>query len=163
MERRWDYYFVGFGAVATVITREKLWADSEYVAYRRFFNRLARPHGNGWVQTEVFHPYHEDWLRRVPCYVLFERRSDVTELNLTNPPAVATYTGEVPERWRNGLVSAELQNALFVRRSIARRLRTSTTGYAHPYIRLTDDPKETLRIRADLGRVWETIHGTAAQ
>jgi len=55
-----DYFYVGFGTVAALITREEVWADPDRESYRDFFNILARPGPNGRLhQSEVFVPGHQ--------------------------------------------------------------------------------------------------------
>lgn len=153
-DRGWDYHFVGFGTVGSVLTRKQVWKEQRYAPYRRFYNLLVRPEGETWVHSESFHPHHDDWERRLLAYILFDPRPGKTEFNLVNPPRVAVYSGAVPERWdRNRPVAVQLEDLLFRSRGIARRLRTSKIGFGHNYMKLADEKAKTASIRVSLNRI----------
>ncbi len=140
----WRYYFVGFGTVGASIRREELWTDPSYEPYRRFYNVLARFDGKHLVQSETFHPYHENWADRAQApYVIFDVAR--SSFNITSPHHVATWNGgALPEEWTSDLRSNEIERLLFTEREIFhRRLRTSPTGYGHPKLNLVLNGHQT--------------------
>lgn len=151
---RWDYYFVGFATVGSAPTREQVWREERYAGYRSFYNLLVRPEGGTFVHAEAFHPPHADWERRSSApYILFDSRPGMTEFDLVSPPHVAVYSGALPETWNQEPTAAHLENLLFRSRGKVRRLRTSKTGFGHTYMKVSNDEKETARIRATLNRI----------
>jgi hypothetical protein len=87
-----DYFYVGFGTVAALITREEVWADPDREAYRDFFNILGRPGPYGHLhQSEVFVPSHKDWERRCASPMIFFEREQ-TAFNINSPLSVAHYS-----------------------------------------------------------------------
>lgn len=132
------YYFIGVGTVHDVITREELWSDDQYEHYRSFLNVLARVQGSPPERHEACYPGHPtDWLRRMDHYVLFSRPHSY--FNLTSPLHVATYRGELPEKWRSAhsAVVARVEQLLFDEAlGKYRRLRTAHSYRAHSHLNL---------------------------
>lgn len=133
-----DYYFIGVGTVGEVIQdRRLIWTRAKYKAYRRHYNVLAKYKSvGGPAQLETFHPYHEDWEKRLKRpYVLFD--ADASRFNLGSPLHVGTSVNGGREVWRTGRRVARLEKLLFEDFGIKRRLRTSPTGTAHVHLNLT--------------------------
>ncbi|HEY5328786.1 MAG TPA: hypothetical protein VIJ79_02780 [Acidobacteriaceae bacterium] len=133
----WRYYFVGFGTVLALVERAALWTDPAYAPYRKFYNVLARLNGTHLVQSEKFHPYHNDWkLRAKAPYVLFDPAHSVFDLK--SPHHVATWDRTtIPETWKTDVRSRKIEHLLFTERGIDdRRLRTSPTGFGHAKLNL---------------------------
>lgn len=133
----WRYYFVGFGIVQTVVPRAALWTDPVHALYCNFYNVLARLDGGRLVQSETFHPYHSDWVRRAEApYVLFDATESV--FNLKHPHHVATWhCANLPETWALDPHTMQIERLLFIERGIDRRLRTAASGYGHSKLNLT--------------------------
>jgi hypothetical protein len=133
----WHYYFIGFGKVAALVERARLWIDPDYEEYNRFYNILARLEDGRLVQAETFYDYHINWEHRAAApYVIFD--PDHSHFNLRNPHWVAAWQkGErVPEVWRADERSQRIAQLLFTERGIERRLRTSHRGNAHARLNL---------------------------
>jgi hypothetical protein len=136
-KREWHYHFVGFGTVRAPVPRKNLWTDRTYAPYRKFYNVLARFDGKRLVQNETFHKYRDDWERRAQApYILFDAADSV--FNLKDPHRVATwaYGASVPEAWASDDRTKEIEQLLFLERSIDRRLRTAKSFRAHPKLNL---------------------------
>jgi hypothetical protein len=133
----WDYYFIGFGTVKEAVSRRKLWEDGRYSRFRDFYNTLAKPAGDDWIQHELFGSKHSDWrFRSSAPYIIFEESESLTDFNLTNPLHVATKLDKSPlEKWHSGrdALVKRLEDCLFVRFGISRRLRVEN-HFAHPQI-----------------------------
>jgi hypothetical protein len=140
---QWTYHFVGVGVVARTLDRKDLWKEPELAPYRRFYNLLVQPTPGGFIQRERFHRWHKDWERRAAApYVLFD--PDASAFNLVDPHEVARFDGRsLPERWREDQRTRALEELLFRERKIARRLRTSLTGYGHSALNLVNDGRRS--------------------
>jgi hypothetical protein len=131
----WDYFYVGVGVVGDTVDRKELWLSEEFAPYRRFYNTLAVYQRGGFVQQEIFHPFHKDWVRRLAPYIVFD--PDHSWFNLSTPLHVATYKTSYPEEWHLECPRvAKLEDLLFRQHRIIRRLRTSHSGFSHPHINL---------------------------
>jgi hypothetical protein len=141
--RAWRYYFVGIGIVGTLVKRAVLWTARAHAPYRKFYNVLARLDGGRLVQSESFHPYHDDWRRRAGApYVLFDAVQ--SSFNLRDPHQVATWDGNgaaIPETWAADAHTKEIERLLFIEREIDRRLRTAPSGYGHAKLNLVHDSR----------------------
>jgi hypothetical protein len=150
---RWDYFFIGLGTVGRVVKRDDVWTDESLAPYRNFYNLLARIEDGKLVHSEVFHPYHRDWERRMANYVIFDERPTLTDFNLITPLHVATsVAGKAPEIWHSTELVKNLEQLLFVELGIQRRLRTTNRKYPHPHINLTatltqENKSESLRAK----------------
>lgn len=154
---RCDYFFIGVGTVAEVISREQLWGERKYAHYRPFLNVLAKPEGRELTRHEYFHPGHpEDWQKRLGAYVLFG--GPLTFFNVTNPPKVATYNGSLPEEWysRTSPIAELLERLIF--QSAVRRLRTSHSRHAHAHLNLgrTFSQLDLVQVRNEILAVART-------
>lgn len=145
----WDYHWIGFGTVKEVVSRADIWGSPDYAGYRTFLNVLAEPDGAGWAECESFFPKHKDWLQRLPNYVLFDPAPEASAFQIFGAPRVASYTDTVPEIWDDSPVARGIEDLLFERRP-ERRLRTSTTGYAHTHMRIEAEPVATMSMRSKL-------------
>ncbi len=145
-----DYFFIGAGLVDDVVhERERLWRDEKFRPFRSHYNILARYSASGGsVQHETFYPYHDNWRHRLASpYVTFADTQ--SRFNLRTPLQVGASDGGKSEIWRSHQVHrvAQLEDLLFKRLGVARRLRTSSTGSAHPHINLTSRlPKAGINI-----------------
>lgn len=159
-ERFWRYYFLGFGVAREAVERADLWTKPAYKPYREFYNVLARLDGGHLVQSETFHPYHdEDWeLRAQAPYVLFNGRS--SSFNLSSPHCVATWDGgPIPEKWHSDDRSTAIEQILFIERGIKRkrRLRTSASGYQHAKLNLVVDARGKTRPGRSLSELTKAL------
>jgi hypothetical protein len=149
----WDYYFIGYGTIGSVLSRQDIWEREDCAPYRGFFNLLVRPQAGDFVQWEPFASWHKDWTKRMPNYLLFDRRPGMTEFGLSDALRVASYNGEPPERW----IREPLPNRLFEitlgRCQNRRGLRTSTTGFAHPHVRLPIAASDVPTLREDMAQI----------
>ena len=89
--KEWDYYLVGCATAKHIISRHQLWADDQFSPYKAFYNVLARSIEGELIQSETFHPYHDDdWQRRASAsYIIFDPDPCITKINLKNPLHVA--------------------------------------------------------------------------
>lgn len=131
-----DYYYIGVGTVRTKIDRSTLWTDAAYQPYRQFYNVLATMRCGKEARHERFHPYHENWRKRLSPYVIFEANDELTQFNIETPLYVATYRGGKAETWKSDLPASRLKELLFGKHLTRQSLRTSHTGFAHPKLRL---------------------------
>jgi len=175
--KKWDYYYIGFGTVKVRVDgRWQIWEDNRFQPYRRFYNLLIAPasqtppanaddlldgpDGLTYVHKETFHPYHKNWHRRLCAYIIFDENKQRTNFNLENPLHVATYLGdEKREEWNSDPLTRQLENMLFNKRKISRRLRTSRTGFAHQFIHLTLDDDDLSKFRGDLLELSQAVAG----
>jgi len=175
--KKWDYYYIGFGTVKVRVDgRWQIWEDNRFQPYRRFYNLLIAPasqtppanaddlldgpDGLTYVHKETFHPYHKNWRRRLCAYIIFDENKQRTNFNLENPLHVATYLGdEKREEWNSDPLTRQLENMLFNKRKISRRLRTSRTGFAHQFIHLTLDDDDLSKFRGDLLELSQAVAG----
>jgi len=145
----WHYFFIGFGTVKHVVERRDLWTKAAYKPYRSFYNVLACFDGTKLVQREYFHPYHDDWQTRraVAPYIIFDPTQSA--FDVISPHHVAKWDSGTPppEVWNGDLRSKKLERLLFGERQIKRRLRTSSTGYAHTKLNLTKDGAIVRKVR----------------
>jgi hypothetical protein len=132
----WRYFFIGLCTVAQSISRLDLWQNPAFEAYRRFYNVLAKLEDGVLQQSETFHRYHDDWMRRADApYVVF--RPEESWVNLKNPLHVADKEStSAVEVWRSGWDDRvrDLERILFEQYSITRRLRTTHPQIAHPHV-----------------------------
>jgi hypothetical protein len=135
----WEYFFVGLATLALPLTRQTIWADDRYSAYRRFFNILARTVPDGSLERyEHIHKFHDDWENRCTApYWVFD--PELSLFNLTSPLHVASYHGQprAIERWRTSDERAKELRALLLRGAKSTRgLRTTNGQRAHPPLNL---------------------------
>ncbi|HEY9285128.1 MAG TPA: hypothetical protein VIP46_16870 [Pyrinomonadaceae bacterium] len=157
----WDYFFVGYATVREAISRQQLWAEDRFSIYRAFYNTLAKPSGGILIRHEPFGNEHKDWLIRSEApYIIFESDSHLTDFNTSTPIKVATKPADSPfERWHsdsNGLVN-HLEDVIFTRLKIKRRLRIGSVQRAHRHISLHRDFIKAHR-RATEGEVTSYLH-----
>ncbi|MEP7134794.1 MAG: hypothetical protein ABI904_07650 [Chloroflexota bacterium] len=161
--KHWDYYFIGFGTVAEMISRDQLWQDKSYAVYRKFFNVLAKLRDNKLIQHEYFGNGHDDWKKRLSApYIIFNQDKQFTDFNLVNPLFVATRLEDSPfEHWHsnNNKLVKRLEESLFIKLGVERRLRTKSEQHAHRHIPLhkyivQDQRYESLKIlRSELSEI----------
>jgi hypothetical protein len=146
--RAWAYHFVGVGVVARLLDRKSLWDSPRLMTYRQFYNLLIDKAGSRFHHHEHFYKWHDNWEERAAApYVLFD--PEASAFNLVEPHEVARFDGRhVPERWHRYARSQELEELLFRERKIARRLRTSLTGYGHSSLNLSHAGGRTRRGRS---------------
>jgi hypothetical protein len=152
VRQRWDYFYVGVGTVGGLYTREDVWTRDALANYRSFYNILARWSNGHLSRQETFYPPHENWRERAACpYILFDK--SLTDFNIDDPLHVATYTGNLPEKWYlDSPRVQEVHRLLFSGRADRKGLRTSRTGYGHSKLNLIG-PKANRAARPSLAEI----------
>jgi hypothetical protein len=145
--KEWRYYFIGFGTVKETLSREEIWENEKYSAYRDFYNILARPENGQLVQDEIIGMGHEDWRNRLTApYIIFDSDPTRTYFCLEDPLEVAIKKEDKYfEEWNYSDPKVkELRYILFDQFGIKRNLRTnSIQPHRHIAIHKTEPIEKT--------------------